>query len=153
MLVVLAGLMLCGLSFAQDKDKSDEHKYTVSVDTSKIDLPKQADQLAEVLKKHIDGPLGMYYEASVNRNRMIGSVCTVTGLFIVVLFVVMVNVCRLEYVNNPDVGNGLPGLYGLFAAVCLIVGIALIALNLQSVLCPEWVAMNDIIQQATKIVQ
>lgn len=156
LLAVMLFVVAVSLCHAQETKKSE---YTVSVDTSKVNLGQQVDQVAEALKKHLDGPMGMYYQASVRRNIVVGWFDVIFGL---VLVGVAGLLCRFSWVlsikaKSADCYDDFPPMLGAVfsgvgAIVAFIAGIVIITAQVELVLAPEYVALGDILAKMGAIV-
>lgn len=142
LLVVMLLVLAVSLCHAEET----KTEYAVSVDTTKINLGGQVDQVAEALKKHMEGPMGMYYQAAVTRNRVVGRAGIVLGLLLVVIgAVAAIYGPKLEAV---ELGAAL----FVGGLVSVIVGGIVSFTTFEMALCPEYVAMNDILTKLGSIV-
>lgn len=133
--------------------KTNKTEYAVSVDTTKINLGQQVDGVADALKKHLDGPLGMYYQAAVQRNRVVGGFGLVVGAILLLAaigswVVIISKGIFTEYPTEHTLALVvLGGILSPFISSMLLVA------NAEAFLAPEYVAMRDIMQSIGTIVK
>lgn len=121
-------------------------EYGVSLDTSKVNLGQQVDQVAEALKKHMEGPLGMYYQAAVRKNVIVGGVQFWMGIGLFLLGAVGL-VLGIGLGDSPDPHPTI------ILAVGVVLGPVLFACSITPYFCPEYAAMNDIISNLGALVR
>lgn len=152
--LLIAVLLVAVVTACHAEDaKTTKTEYAVSVDTTKINLGQQVDGVADALKKHLDGPLGMYYQAAVKRNRVVGGVGSILG--IVLLIVTCISwafaIKHEIFLSEPTVL-----LFSLVMLGCIaspIIGGFLLSGNCEAFLAPEYVAVRDIMQSIGTIVK
>jgi hypothetical protein len=130
LLVVMLLLVAVPLCHAED----NKTEYAVSLDTTKINMGQQVDQVADALKKHLDGPLGMYYKAAVAKTKCVGWVSSAFGTLLV-----LAGVACMVFWKSYESENWVCGVFAVLS------GSVLIGCGSTHVLCPEYYAMNDIL--------
>lgn len=86
----IAVMLLVGsVAFAQQQPQPqvNDNRYTVSVDTTKLNAAQQVEQIAQVLEKHGSGPMERIYKAAFHRQ-----VANVVLLFLGSLIAIVVSV-------------------------------------------------------------
>ncbi len=157
LLVVM--LLVLAVSICHAEETKTE--YAVSVDTTKINLGGQVDQVAEALKKHMEGPMGMYYQAAVARNRVVGIAKVVFNVLLMGV-AVLLGAAAYKFGREADkslsangdptflVGGGVITAIGsIVAAIYSMTGVYS---SLGILLAPEYYAMNDILTKLGRIV-
>lgn len=158
--MVVLMLLVLAVSVCHCEDSKTE--YAVSVDTTKINLGGQVDQVAEALKKHMEGPMGMYYQAAVARNRAVGSARIVYDFVLICAGILFGYIAFLfgrksAYVEKNRLGDGMgfclcSVFIGVGSAIVFAIGIANIPWHLDMMMAPEYVAMNDILTKLGSMV-
>lgn len=145
----MAVLMLLVLAVSLCHAEETKTEYAVSVDTTKINLGEQVDQVAEALKKHMEGPMGMYYQAAV-RKTMVCGVCGVLGGVLFTVICILLGRLTLKIASEPgDLDCVFPGVASIASG---IVAVFMLANNLPYLLATEYYAMNDILTKLGSIV-
>lgn len=138
---VLLGLVVL-MTCAAHAEEAKKAEYTVAVDTTKINLAQQVDQLADVMKKHLDGPMGMYYQACKVRHRILGvSLC---------MFGWPVFLCGTAFISAAIRVNrkgDTAECYWLGGVLCIGIGIVLVLNGTVQAISADCYAMNDILNK------
>jgi hypothetical protein len=123
-------------------------QYGVVLDTSRVNLGQQVDAVAEALKKHMEGPLGMYYQAAVKKNAVGGKWAFWCGFGMCVGGIMCCVVgAALDYGNcNPD-HIMIPGV------LLTVAGAIMLGCSITPYFCPEYAAMREMIEQLGAVIK
>jgi len=108
-------------------------------------LTVSLDRLTEVLEKHLEGPLHLYYVAAVNKNRVKGAIGFWGGLALIV--VGLVGVLTGLYYRTSE---------GPHCSILLMLlwsfGMPFLITSVSPYFFPEYAAMREIIELAIQFV-
>ncbi len=134
-------MLMTTICVAQTAEKEQARQnYNVAIDTTKINLGQQVDQIAEALKKHTEGPLSVYYQAAVHKNRIVGGAFLGVGLFLFIVGLILCVLCLTVWFDSFDGPSPAIGV----GVVMILVGAGVAFANFTAFTCPEYAAMNEV---------
>lgn len=146
LLAVMMLVLVGSVCHAQETKKTE---YAVSVDTTKVNMGQQVDEVADALKKHLDGPMGIYYQVSVKRWMMCGISLMLVGA---IAFVMGLGLCTCAK-NSPRKSeyDDKAG-WWISGVICIVGSLITFPIGLVYCTCSQYYALNDIITKIGQIV-
>lgn len=130
--------VFAGVALAEDPP-AEKHEYTVALDAGEV--AEGMDGIASVLKKHLDGPMQMYYEAKVRRIKVKAVLSWIAVVFLLLCFSLSARHIKEEEVT-------VWGMVSMVAAVLLIVTTVVAAPYTADYFSADYVAMREIVEMA-----
>lgn len=145
-LFIAVALIVATAALAQQPQVSQtDQKYTVAVDTSKMNVPQQMEQIMQVLERHGGGPLERVYKAAYRKQ--------VGILFMLLTFAVgfmywgtswKIQVKRERNdPNSPISKDNLDG-YALLAGLLVVVSVVLFLTAAYRWIAIDYLTISDI---------
>lgn len=141
--VVTAAILLTLVASMACAEEAQEQKYTVGIDADSV------DQIAQTLERYADGPLGVYYEGAVRKNKIV-PVVQLAGIFVILACGVALLRCAITIAADKNSSYDAEGPWlvvgTIVVAVTVILWAAWMGEGMPRMISPEYYAIQDILQ-------
>ena len=142
-LMVLALAILTVMAVAQDEAKETK-RYEVALSTD--ELVVGVDALADVLKEHLKGPSGQYYEIILAKRKAYGAVGKTAGVvFAVALLICLMSIIFAGRVTTARMSDAWVWIATLMGIIAIVFGIVF-GKYFGDIIAPEYYALRDVLR-------
>lgn len=144
---IVVTLMAMAVVVWADEQPKQVKRYEFAMDTS--ELVEGVEGLADLLEKKLSGPAKDYYDVIIAKNKVYGKIGTRAGVILILACIVCIVLsCYFSNGFNESMSVG----FGVGAVITGFVGAVLFGQNIGLLLAPEYHAMNQFLETASKFI-